>query len=153
MLIGRQVQFKAETAETEVSRELSRASEIWVASSSSSSATPRRHRHHCSHSVSSVDREPASSTQQHGTSQQKTWIQSGEVHHDSSSHLYTSDMQWHYLSFINWIVDCDDPPKHILVPTVIKSPPSHEFMVSRIFSVVLIFLDPLLDKFTVMEVF
>ena len=64
------VKFKGETAETEEGSELSRASEIWVASSSS--ATPRRHRHHCSHSVSSVDREPASSTQQHGTSQRQT---------------------------------------------------------------------------------
>ena len=66
------VKFKGETAEIEEGSELSRASEIWVASSSSSSATPRRHRHHCSHSVSSVDREPASSAQQHGTSQRQT---------------------------------------------------------------------------------
>ena len=32
--------------------------------------------------------------------------------------------------------------------TVINFPHSQEFMVSRIFSVVLIFLDPLMDEFT-----
>ena len=35
----------------------------------------------------------------------------------------------------------DKAPKHFLVPTVINSPPSQEIMVSRICSVVLIFLD------------
>ena len=45
-------------------------------------------------------------------------------------------------------LDCVKPPKHILEPTVINSPHSQEFMVSRIFSVVLILLEPLLDEFT-----
>ena len=56
-------------------------------------------------------------------------------------------------SFVNSPLDCDKPPKHILVPTVINSPHSQEFMVSRNFSVVLILLDPFMDKFTLMEVF
>ena len=50
-------------------------------------------------------------------------------------------------------VDCDKPPKHILEPTVISSPHSQEFMVSRISSVVLILLEPLMDEFTLMKVF
>ena len=50
-------------------------------------------------------------------------------------------------------VEYDLAPKHFLVPTTINSPHCHEFMVSRIFSVVTIFLNPLMDEFTVMEVF
>ena len=50
-------------------------------------------------------------------------------------------------------LDCDKPPKHILEPTVISSRHFKEFMVSRISSVVLILLEPLMDKFTLMEVF
>ena len=52
-----------------------------------------------------------------------------------------------------WPIEWDKAPKHFLQHTTIKSPHSQKFMVSRIFSIVLIFLDPLLDKFTVMEVF
>ena len=51
-------------------------------------------------------------------------------------------------------VDCDKPPKYILIPTVINSPHSQEFMVSRIFLLGLILLlAPLMDEFTLMEVF
>ena len=44
---------------------------------------------------------------------------------------------------VSWL-ECDKAPKHILVPTLINSPHSQEFMVTRIFSVVLIFLDPVM---------
>ena len=50
-------------------------------------------------------------------------------------------------------LDRDDPPKHFFRRTVINSPHSQEFMVSRISSVVTTFLSPLLDEFTLMEVF
>ena len=50
-------------------------------------------------------------------------------------------------SFIKYPLGWDKAPKHFLVPTVINSPPSQEFMVS----VVLILLDPLMDEFTFME--
>ena len=47
----------------------------------------------------------------------------------------------------------DKPTKHCWEPTVINSPHLQEFMVSRIFSTVLILLRPLMDEFTLMEVF
>ena len=46
-------------------------------------------------------------------------------------------------------LDCDNAPKHFWEPSVINSPHLQEFMVSRIFSVVLIFLRPLMDEFTI----
>ena len=52
-----------------------------------------------------------------------------------------------------YVLDCDKPPKHCWVPTVINSPHLQKFMVSRIFPVVLILLRPLMDEFTLMEVF
>ena len=45
-------------------------------------------------------------------------------------------------------IDCVKPPKHCWEPTVINSSHSQEFMVSRIFSEVLILLRPLMDEFT-----
>ena len=48
-------------------------------------------------------------------------------------------------SFIKYPLGWDKAPKHFLVPTVINSPHSQEFMVSRILSVVLILLEPLMD--------
>ena len=46
-------------------------------------------------------------------------------------------------------IDCDKGPE-----TFFSTPHSQEFMVSRIFFVVvLIFLDPLMGEFTLMEVF
>ena len=48
---------------------------------------------------------------------------------------------------INNKLECDEAPEHFLVPTVINSPHAQKFMVSSIFSVVLIFLDPLMDKY------
>ena len=55
-----------------------------------------------------------------------------------------------YRTTHHYSLECDKAPKHFLVPTVINSSPfsSQDFMVSRIFSVVFIFLDPLMDKFT-----
>ena len=50
-------------------------------------------------------------------------------------------------------LEWDDPPKHLLLPSTINSPQCQEFMVSRIFSVVTIFLSSLMDEFTLMEVF
>ena len=47
----------------------------------------------------------------------------------------------------------EDPPKHLLLHSTINSHQCQEFMVSRIFSVVTIFLSPLMDEFTLMEVF
>ena len=50
------------------------------------------------------------------------------------------------------ILECHEAPTHFLVPIVINSPHSQEFMVLRIFSVVLILLEPLMDEFTLIEV-
>ena len=63
-----------------------------------------------------------------------------------------------YLLYENGHIDTyflerDDPPKHFFVATIINSPQCQEFMVSRISSVVTIFLSPLMDEFTLMEVF
>ena len=52
----------------------------------------------------------------------------------------------------NCTIECDKAPKHCLEPTAINSPHSFEFMVSRIFSEVLIFLNQLMEEFTLMEV-
>ena len=64
---------------------------------------------------------------------------------------------WPAVVFVNALprcgIDRDDPPKHFFRRTVINSPHSQEFMVSRISSVVTTFLSPLLDEFTLMEVF
>ena len=65
----------------------------------------------------------------------------------SSSHLRSSSCD------IGRILERDDPPKHLLLPSTINSPQCQEVMVSRIFSEVTIFLSPLRDKFTLMEVF
>ena len=65
-------------------------------------------------------------------------INDGDGYHVCNLHLVISLYR----------IDCDKPPKHILEPTVISSPHSQEFMVSRIFSVVLILLRPLMDEFT-----
>ena len=54
---------------------------------------------------------------------------------------------------IGRILERDNPPKHLLVHSRINSPQCQEFMVSRIFSVVTIFLSPWMDEFTLMEVF
>ena len=51
------------------------------------------------------------------------------------------------------VVECGLPPKHFLVPMTINPPCPQEFMVSRILSVVVILLRPLMDEFTLMEVF
>ena len=64
---------------------------------------------------------------------------------NSISHIYSESREW--------TVDCVKPTKHCWEPTVINSPHLQEFMVSRILCVVLIFLRPLSDEFTVMEVF
>ena len=50
-------------------------------------------------------------------------------------------------------VERDESPKHFLVPMLINSLPLQEFMVSRIFSAVLVLSEPLMDEFTLMEVF
>ena len=49
-----------------------------------------------------------------------------------------------------WALERDEAPEH--QHTAITSPYCHELMVWRIFSVVTIFLSPLMDKFTLMEV-
>ena len=46
------------------------------------------------------------------------------------------------------ILECHEAPTHFLVPIVINSPHSQEFMVLKILSVVTIFLDTLMDEFT-----
>ena len=52
-----------------------------------------------------------------------------------------------------WTLGREEAPKHFFRRTVINSPHGQEFMVSRISSVVTTFLSPLLDEFTLMEVF
>ena len=48
----------------------------------------------------------------------------------------------------HYTVDCDLGPEHFKEGTTLNSPHCQEFMVWRIFSVVLIFLSPLMDEFT-----
>ena len=50
-----------------------------------------------------------------------------------------------------WTVEYDKAPKLFLISMVINSPLSQKFMISKIFSAVSIFLDPLMDEFTLME--
>ena len=60
------------------------------------------------------------------------------------------------VSFLSkyWLtLERDAPPNPCLLPSTINSPQCQELMVWRIFSVVLIFLSPLSDEFTLMEVF
>ena len=47
----------------------------------------------------------------------------------------------------------EEAPEHFFWRTAITSPDCQEFMVWRIFSGVTIFMDPLMDEFTLMEVF
>ena len=63
----------------------------------------------------------------------------------------------HFAINVNWYPYCvlgrEDAPEHFFRRTAITSPDCQEFMVWRIFSVVLIFMSPLLDEFTLIEVF
>ena len=47
-----------------------------------------------------------------------------------------------------YTIECDEAPKHFLAPRVINSPHLQEFMFSRIFSVVSLFLDPFMVELT-----
>ena len=63
-----------------------------------------------------------------------------------SKSVYMMKVQAWLLS--KYVLDRDDPPKHFFRRTAINSPHCQEFMVWRIISVVLIFMDPLMDEFT-----
>ena len=53
----------------------------------------------------------------------------------------------------SWTLGREEAPDHFFRRTAITSPDCQEFMVWRIFSVVLIFMSPLMDEFTLIEVF
>ena len=61
--------------------------------------------------------------------------------------------QYSEKALTRWKLGREEAPEHFFRRTAITYPDCQEFMVWRIFSVVTIFIDPLMDEFTLMEVF
>ena len=75
------------------------------------------------------------------------------VHNTQRRQFNTVLSSWNWGKIVSktlyWCtVDCDLASEHFKQGTTINSPHCEEFMVWRIFSVVLIFLSPLMDEFT-----